>query len=89
VITGWTRVCPDCRNSKASKVERIALHAVVVAAMIDRLVHHAEVVRLNGDSYRLKTATSGECPTTTHREHRPDCRGQHSTGEKGSTFSRC
>ena len=27
---------------------------VVAAAMIDRLVHHAEVVNLKGDSYRLK-----------------------------------
>ena len=26
------------------------------AAMIDRLVHHAEIVALKGDSYRLKTA---------------------------------
>ncbi len=31
---------------------------VVAAAMIDRLVHHAEVIALKGDSYRLKTATS-------------------------------
>jgi DNA replication protein DnaC len=28
--------------------------ATVAAAMIDRLVHHAEVVSLKGDSYRLK-----------------------------------
>ena len=28
--------------------------AVAVAAMVDRLVHHAEVVVLQGDSYRLK-----------------------------------
>lgn len=27
---------------------------VVAAAMIDRLVHHAKVVSLKGDSYRLK-----------------------------------
>jgi DNA replication protein DnaC len=27
---------------------------VVAAAMIDRLVHHAEIVALKGDSYRLK-----------------------------------
>jgi DNA replication protein DnaC len=25
-----------------------------VAAMVDRLVHHAEVILLKGDSYRLK-----------------------------------
>lgn len=28
--------------------------AVAVAAMVDRLVHHAEVIALKGDSYRLK-----------------------------------
>ena len=27
---------------------------VAVAALVDRLVHHAEVVVLRGDSYRLK-----------------------------------
>ncbi|MBM4436587.1 MAG: DNA replication protein, partial [Actinobacteria bacterium] len=26
---------------------------VAVAAMVDRLVHHAEVIALKGDSYRL------------------------------------
>ena len=28
--------------------------AVAVAAMVDRLVHHAEVIVLKGESYRLK-----------------------------------
>jgi DNA replication protein DnaC len=32
---------------------------VVAAAMIDRLVHHAEVVSLKGDSYRLKDRDLG------------------------------
>lgn len=27
---------------------------VAVAAMVDRLVHHAEVIVLKGDSYRLR-----------------------------------
>lgn len=27
---------------------------MAVAAMVDRLVHHAEVIPLKGDSYRLK-----------------------------------
>ena len=27
---------------------------VVAAAMIDRLVHHAEILALKGDSYRLR-----------------------------------
>ena len=34
----------------------------VAAAMIDRLVHHAEVVVLKGDSYRLKGRDLGKVP---------------------------
>ena len=36
---------------------------VVAAAMIDRLVHHAEVVSLKGDSYRLKDRDLRRMPT--------------------------
>ena len=36
---------------------------VVAAAMIDRLVHHAEVLSLKGDSYRLKDKDLGRVPT--------------------------
>ena len=32
--------------------------------MIDRLVHHAEVIALKGDSYRLKNRDLGRVPTT-------------------------
>ncbi len=35
----------------------------VAAAMIDRLVHHAEVISLKGDSYRLKDRDLGRVPT--------------------------
>jgi len=36
---------------------------VVAAAMIDRLVHHADVVALKGDSYRLKNRDLGRVHT--------------------------
>jgi hypothetical protein len=36
----------------------------VVAAMIDRLVHHAEVIALKGDSYRLKDRDLGRITPT-------------------------
>jgi DNA replication protein DnaC len=36
---------------------------IVAAAMIDRLVHHADVVALKGDSYRLKDRDLGRVPT--------------------------
>ena len=38
---------------------------VVAAAMIDRLVHHAEVIALKGDSYRIKDRDLGRVPTAT------------------------
>jgi len=36
--------------------------ATVAAAMIDRLVYHAEVVSLKGDSYRLRDKDLGRAP---------------------------
>jgi DNA replication protein DnaC len=41
---------------------------VVAAAMIDRLVHHADVVALKGDSYRLKNRDLGRIPTAATEE---------------------
>ena len=41
---------------------------VVAAAMIDRLVHHAEVISLKGDSYRIKDRDLGRVPTVTAEE---------------------
>jgi len=38
---------------------------VVAAAMIDRLVHHADVIALKGDSYRLKDRDLGRVPAAT------------------------
>ena len=39
---------------------------VVAAAMIDRLVHHAEVISLKGDSCRLKERDLGRTPAATN-----------------------
>ena len=47
---------------------------VVAAAMIDRLVHHAEVISLKGDSYRLKNRDLGRVPAATKTD---DCDEQH------------
>ncbi|WP_309117980.1 IS21-like element helper ATPase IstB [Saccharothrix sp.] len=38
---------------------------VVAAAMIDRLVHHADVISMKGDSYRLKDRDLGRVPPAT------------------------
>jgi DNA replication protein DnaC len=40
----------------------------VAAAMIDRLVHHADVVSLRGDSYRLKDRDLGRTPTANNED---------------------
>src|SRR5690348_6388157 len=41
---------------------------VVAAAMIDRLVHHAEVISMKGDSYRLKDRNLGRIPAQASEE---------------------
>jgi DNA replication protein DnaC len=38
---------------------------VVAGAVIDHLVHHAEVISLKGDSYRIKDRDLGRVPTVT------------------------
>lgn len=44
---------------------------VVAAAMIDRLVHHAEVISLKGDSYRLRNRNLGRAPVTAQDAQTP------------------
>ena len=41
---------------------------VVAAAMIDRLVHHAEIIALKGDSYRLKDRDLGRVPAAREQD---------------------
>jgi len=46
---------PACRRvGWQADAEGPSLGDDVTAAMIDRLVHHAEILALKGDSYRLK-----------------------------------
>ncbi len=44
-------------------VTEVTSHDKRTAAMIDRLVHHAEVINLKGDSYRLKGRDFGKVPS--------------------------
>jgi len=39
------------------------------AAMIDRLVHHADVINVNRDSYRLKNYGVGRVPAAATTNH--------------------
>ena len=53
-------------NRAFSRWAEIFSDEVVAAAIVDRLVHHADVIALNGDSYRLKhrRATRPVAPST-------------------------
>jgi DNA replication protein DnaC len=55
-------------SSHASVVEQL----VVAAAMIDRIVHHADVVTLKGASYRLRGHDTDTLPSA--RLDQPDQR---------------
>ena len=57
-----TPACSSPPTSSSAAGERFG-DDVVAAAMIDRLVHHAEVVTLKGDSYRLKNHDLSRVPT--------------------------
>ena len=45
-------------NLPFAKWSEVFLDATAAAAVIDRIVHHATVLATEGDSYRLRTATS-------------------------------
>ena len=59
----------------------------VAAAMIDRLVHHADVIALKGDSYRLKNHNLGRIPPRSRPSNQPQ-RGPFSTDAKGFVIGR-
>ena len=70
---------PSPETSPSDSGESVFGDAVVAAAVIDRLVHHAEVIALQGGSYRLIVVTLDASqparPTTTDRRvncHLPD-----------------
>jgi len=73
--TGWSRA-----NARRQ----------VAAAMIDRLVHHAEVLSLAGDSYRTRArrALLQQQATNNTTENNNQQGGQFSDDDKGSNFTR-
>jgi DNA replication protein DnaC len=54
VHAGCTRRSPGTSNRAFSRWGEIFGDEIVAAAIVDRLVHHADVIAPNGDSYRLK-----------------------------------
>lgn len=53
------------RQSAERLMGRSLSDDVVAAAMIDRLVHHADVLSMKGDGYRLKDRDLGRVPAAT------------------------
>ena len=72
-------------NKKFGRWGEVFGDDVVAAAMIDGLVHHAEVIALKGDSYRAKTESSGESPGSTTKNE-PE--GLVVNRRKGVSFDR-
>lgn len=61
--TAWRRSAVADRTGRWGEVFG---DETVVAAAIDRLVHHAEVYSLKGESYRIRGRELGRVPTATH-----------------------
>ena len=59
---------------------------VVAAAMIDRIVHHAEVITLKGSSHRLRNTGIDTLPSATSREH-GTLRTAHFSSVESAQFS--
>ena len=58
-------------NKSFSSWAEIFGDAVAVAAMVDRLVHHAEVIVLKGESYRLRGKQDHLAPRSTEPSSSP------------------
>ena len=66
-------------NKPFSEWNQVFPSASCIVALIDRLVHRAEIVRLDGDSYRVKEAKERETRRTDERKRRARSRGTRAT----------
>ncbi len=57
-------------NKSFSEWSEVFPNASCVVAMIDRLVHHAEIVSIKGESYRRKEAQERAAAKSKHRKRR-------------------
>ncbi len=65
------RVCePACLRSTRRELNQVFPNASCVVALVDRLVHRAEVVQIEGTSYRLKEAKKREARGAAERSKR-------------------
>lgn len=54
-------------NRPFSEWHQVFPNAACVASLVDRLVHHAEIIAIDGESYRLKEATERSEQRARHR----------------------
>jgi len=66
-------------NKPFSEWNQVFPSASCIVALIDRLVHRAEIVRLDGDSYRVKEAKERETRRADERKRRARSRGTRAT----------
>jgi hypothetical protein len=58
VRLGWAFRATFARASPARRWPTISPNATCATALIDRVVHHADVIAIEGDSYRAREADS-------------------------------
>ena len=87
LVTARYEQAPTILTSNRSFTEWGALlgDEVLATALLDRLLHHAEVVAIAGRSYRMKDRAVPELPATGAEAHQPLARkervGHFSTGD--------
>ena len=57
-------------------------HAACVVTLVDRLLHRAEVITVEGDSYRLKEAKDRAASTRARRPRKKDTDHEHAAGAR-------
>jgi DNA replication protein DnaC len=66
-------------NTSFSEWGALLGNEVLAAALLDRLLHHAEVISIQGKSYRMKNRlASGKSTSTTPKEERKEESSKHS-----------
>jgi len=60
LVSGWyeTKSVIITSNLEFSAWNKVFVDSRLTAALVDRLIHHAHIVRFTGESYRLKNALS-------------------------------
>jgi DNA replication protein DnaC len=58
-------------NKPFAEWSEVFPHAACVVTLVDRLIHHAEIISIEGDSYRLKEARERSSKRPKRHAHEP------------------